>query len=304
MQPGRLFPFPSKACEWHTCCPQVLSLVSGNGLTRMKIETCTRKLTRLRKVANHVDAHLDQPLSLDDLADIAHLSRFHFERVFSEYSGEAPVARVRRLRLALARRRIESGENISMLELALDSGYGSAEAFSRAFRACHGQPPSRLPRTQSTPVAIQIRRLSGVAIQYIPFRGRLDEGIAPFDELRAHAMLAGIPRERRKGWCVQVAGELGKPGSELELQAALLSERLGQRIDGLEQGFLPDGEYAVLPIEGGFTIPDDAALARRIETETGRRLLPGAPRLRCFNNASYLPADFERRFELYVPVQA
>lgn len=270
----------------------------------MKIETCTRKLTRLRKVASHIDAHLDQPLSLDDLADIAHLSRFHFERVFAEYSGETPVARVRRLRLALARRRIEAGEADSMLELAFDSGYGSAEAFSRAFRAYHGLPPSRVPRKQTPPPTIQIRRLEGVAIQYLPFCGRLGDGIAPFDELRARAMLAGIPRERRKGWCVQVAGEFGDPASELELQAALLSERLGQRIAGLEQGFLPDGEYAVLQIEGGFATPDETTLALRIEAETGHKLLTGAPRLRCFHNSSYLPADFERRSELYLPVQA
>lgn len=268
----------------------------------MKIEACTRKLKRLRKVANHVDAHLDQPLSLEALAEIAHLSRFHFERVFTEYSGETPMTRVRRLRLELARRRIESGQITSLLELAFDSGYGSAEAFSRAFSSCHGMPPSRVLRRQPETSAICIKHIKDVAIQYVPFKGRLGNSIAPFDELRAHALMAGVPRERRKGWCVQLAGDLGVPATEVTLHAALLSARLGQKVPGLQDGFLPDGNYAVLRLQGGFSTPDDTELTRRIESETGWSLIPDAPRLRCFNNASYLPAEFERCFDLYLPV--
>ncbi|NSL54301.1 AraC family transcriptional regulator [Uliginosibacterium aquaticum] len=269
----------------------------------MNVATYARKLSRLRRVASHVDAHLGESLSLDALADIAHLSRFHFERVFNEYSGETPVARVRRLRLALARRRIEAGRVGSLLELAFDSGYGSAEAFSRAFRAAHGLAPSAVrPRAaEARPVRIEL--LTGQRIQYVHFRGRLGEGIPPFDELRAHALLAGIPRERRKGWCVQLAGDMNNPSGEIELQAALLSERLGQQVPGLQQGHLPEGHYAVLRIGGGFAIPGAAELARHIETSTGWRMQSDAPMLRCFHNASYLPADFERQFDLYVPVE-
>lgn len=268
------------------------------------IEACARRLKRLRKVANHVDANLDKSLSLDDLADIAHLSRFHFERVFADYSGETPVARVRRLRLEVARRRIEAGQAGSMLDLAFDSGYGSAEAFSRAFSACHGLPPSRVRPKERQPTPIRIERIGSVPIQFVPFKGQLGGSIAPFDELRAHALIAGIPRERRKGWCVQFSGDLGKTAGEVELQAALLSERLGQKVPGLHEGYLPAGDYAVLRVEGGFATPDEAELARRVEHDTGRRLLAGAPRLRCFNNACYLPADFERQFDLYLPLSA
>lgn len=268
----------------------------------MRIDTYTRKLACLRRVANHVDAHLEQPLGLDELADIAHLSRFHFERVFKAYSGETPVARVRRLRLEVARRRIESGQVRSLLDLAFDSGYNSPEAFSRAFRSQYGVPPSMVRPSTPPACPIRIERLQGLAIQYVPFRGKLGQGIAPFDELRAHALLAGIPRERRKGWCVQFSGDLSTSDSEVELQAALLSDRLGEHIRGLEHGFLPDGDYAVLRIVGGFGIPPDADLTKRIEAETGWQMRADAPRLRCFHNSTYLPADFERQFDLYIPV--
>ena len=268
----------------------------------MNVDTYTRKLTRLRKVASHVDAHLGDAMCLDELAAIAHLSRFHFERVFNEYSGETPVARVRRLRLTLARRRIEAGGVGGLLDLAFDSGYNSAEAFSRAFRTAHGVPPSAVRPKAAPATPIRIELLQGQAIQYVPFRGQLGAGITPFDELRAHALIAGIPRERRKGWCVQLAGDMNEAGSEVELQAALQSDKLGQHIPGLTQGSLPDGHYAVLRVEGSYGTPAQTVLAERIVAETGWQMQADAPLLRCFHNSAYLPAGFERQFDLYVPV--
>lgn len=265
----------------------------------MKVDHFTRKLVRLRKVADHIDANLGQPLCLDELADIASMSRYHFERVFNDYAGETPVARVRRLRLTLARRRIENGTATSMLDLALDCGYTSAEAFSRAYRAYHGTTPSATqPCPQSLP-PVRIEALAALSIQYLPFRGCLEDSIVPFDALRAHALLAGIPRERRKGWCIQLAGDMADPHSEVQLQVGLLSEPLGMHVPGLSMGRLPAGYYAVVRVAGGYASP--AALAERVEAETGWKVAD-APILRCFQNSSYLPAHFEKQCDLYLPV--
>lgn len=269
----------------------------------MKPLTYARQLSRLRRVACHVDSHLDQPLSLAELAEVAHLSRYHFERVFTSYAGETPVARVRRLRLALARQQLEAGSPLSMLELALESGYGSAEAFSRAFRAAFGMPPSAVRPQARQQGSIHIETLASRPIQYLHFEGRLGRDLTPFDELRAHALLAGIPRERRKGWCVELAGDMGRSDQPCTLQAALLAEPLGQTVPGLQHGELPGGHYAVLRLTGGFALPSAEELAARVHGETGWRLIADAPRLRCFHNASYLPAEFERCFDLYLPVE-
>lgn len=267
----------------------------------MNVEQCTRKLARLRKVASHIDNHLEQALCLDELAGIANMSRYHFERVFADYAGETPLARVRRLRLARARQRIEHGTAGSMLDLALDSGYASAEAFSRAFKAQHGLAPSAVGVQPPSCTPIQIRYLPALAIQYLSFNGRLDEFITPFDHLRAHALQAGIPRERRKGWCIQLEGDMGNQADTVSLQIGLLSARLGKRISHLQEGFLPAGHYAVLRLVGGYSHASGKALTRRITEETGREVAD-APILRCFQNASYLPAGFEKQCDLYVPV--
>lgn len=268
----------------------------------MSLHNLTRKLTHLRQAAAHIDQHLQEDLRLEDLAEVAHMSPFHFERVFAEYAGETPVARARRLRLAAAKQRIETGQITSLLELAFDTGYNSAEAFSRAFKSQFGVPPSkvnRLPPHLAAPV--RITTLPPLPIQFLPFSGQMDESLLPFDELRARALLQDIPRERRRGWSIHLSGGLEVWEERVELMAALLSEPLGMHIPGLNRGVLPGGHYAVFLIEGGFDAPSRAELARRIANETGWSMTSG-PFLRCFHNMSYLPGRQERRFELYVPV--
>lgn len=249
-----------------------------------------------------MDRHLASPLTLDELAEVAHLSRFHFERVFSDYAGETPLARVRRLRLETARRRIASGLRGGLLDLALDSGYTSAEAFSRAFRSQFGYAPSTCPREeQNAAPEIRLTQLAPQAIQYIPFEGQISDSLRPFDELRARALLQDIPRERRKGWSIELSRD--KASGRVALQAALLSERLGESINGLEHGMLPAGHYAVIGLQGRYDeVPGEDELVRRVERETGYTVTDG-PRLRSFHNATYLPADFEKRWELYLPVE-
>lgn len=272
----------------------------------MNVEPLTRRLMRLRKVADHIDSHLDDELRLEELADIAHLSRFHFLRVFAEYAGEAPLARVRRLRLLRARARVLSGDAPSMFELAMDAGYNSAAAFSRAFSALYGVAPSRVQATGDESAGdLRIEHLPALAIQYIPYQGETGQSLRPFDELRARALSAGIPREQRKGWAIHLDGAPEAPAGQLSgqvsIRAALLSERLGTDIPGLDHGTLPTGQYAVFSLRGGYDAPPRAELARRIAAETGWQMQDGLF-LRCFQNAAYLPANSEKRCELYVPV--
>lgn len=268
----------------------------------MNIDLFTRKLNRLRQVACHIDNHLAVPLTLEDLADIAHLSRFHFERTFTDYAGETPLARVRRLRLAEARQRIETGQVTSMMELSLEAGYSCPGAFSRAFRQAFSLSPSEITlKPDPVPAPIHIEYLPPLAIQYIPFRGQIDDSLLPFDELRARALLQNIPRERRKGWSIHLSGGTGNWSDTVEIQAALLSDRLGTRIRGLSHGTLPPGHYAVFTLAGGYHTPSRAELAWRIQTETDWYIQDG-PILRNFQNSTYLPAQQEKSCHLYIPV--
>ena len=84
---------------------------------------------------------LDDPATTGaDLARRAHLSRFHFDRVVTAAAGESPAAFRRRLLLERAAYRLLS-EDTGVLELAIDAGYGSHEAFTRAFARAYGMSP-------------------------------------------------------------------------------------------------------------------------------------------------------------------
>ncbi len=96
----------------------------------------------MNRVLDHIDRHLDTPLELAELADVANFSRFHFHRVFAAWMGETLGEYARRRRLEVAAFRLSCRPSAPVLETALASGFGSGEAFARAFKLKFGCTPS------------------------------------------------------------------------------------------------------------------------------------------------------------------
>jgi AraC family transcriptional regulator len=94
-------------------------------------------------VVEHIDRHLDDKLDLATLADVAHFSPFHFHRLFHALTGEPLGDYIRRRRLEMAAVRLRSQPDDTVLQIALGVGFGSAESFSRAFRARFSASPSQ-----------------------------------------------------------------------------------------------------------------------------------------------------------------
>jgi AraC family transcriptional regulator len=93
---------------------------------------------RMHRVVEHIDRHLDQELDLRALARVAHFSAFHFHRVFFSWTGETLGDYLRRRRLEIAAIRLAGQPKLSILNVALSVGFGSTEAFARAFKARFG----------------------------------------------------------------------------------------------------------------------------------------------------------------------
>ncbi len=72
----------------------------------------------------------------------AYLSRFHFDRLVSASAGEAPGALRRRVLLERAAYRLTSRADRTILDIAVEAGYGSHEAFTRAFAKAYGATPT------------------------------------------------------------------------------------------------------------------------------------------------------------------
>jgi AraC family transcriptional regulator len=98
------------------------------------------------RTLDHIQTHLDTEVSPLELARLAGFSPHHFHRVFRGMLGESVMGYVRRLRLERAALRLKHGD-ASITTVALDAGYGSHEAFTRAFRERFGVAPSAFRET-------------------------------------------------------------------------------------------------------------------------------------------------------------
>jgi AraC family transcriptional regulator len=97
---------------------------------------------RFRRVLEHIDAHLDDDLTVDRLSAVAAFSKFHFHRQFSALYGLGVYRYVQLVRLRRASYQLAYRPRLAVIEVALASGYDSHEAFSRAFKKVVGQTPS------------------------------------------------------------------------------------------------------------------------------------------------------------------
>jgi AraC family transcriptional regulator len=97
---------------------------------------------RMHRVLAHIDRHIDQALDLNRLARVAHFSAFHFHRLFAAWMGETLGDYLRRRRLELAAMRLIAQPRLPVLSVALLVGWGSGEAFARAFKLRFGASPS------------------------------------------------------------------------------------------------------------------------------------------------------------------
>ncbi|MEV8225236.1 AraC family transcriptional regulator [Streptomyces sp. NPDC079167] len=103
-------------------------------------------LDRLNQALDHIESHLDQPVDVAGLARIAATSEYHFRRMFSALAGLPLSEYIRRRRLTVAGAEVLAGDR-TLLDVATRYGYGSGEAFARAFRAMHGVGPGEARRT-------------------------------------------------------------------------------------------------------------------------------------------------------------
>jgi AraC-like DNA-binding protein len=103
----------------------------------------SRDTMRLGKVTRFVDEHLDQPLTLSDLAKAGGLSRRTLQRAFSRRFEMAPLEYVRRQRLERARELLlTGGPGTTVTNVAGRSGFAHMGRFAREYRAHFGERPS------------------------------------------------------------------------------------------------------------------------------------------------------------------
>jgi transcriptional regulator GlxA family with amidase domain len=100
---------------------------------------------RIQRVLDYARRHLDSELSVQELANVAHLSPRQFSRAFTSETGQSPAKAIERLRVEAARLMIEQSRH-SIEEIAAATGFIDTERMRRAFLRAFGQPPQALRR--------------------------------------------------------------------------------------------------------------------------------------------------------------
>ncbi|MFE1906027.1 GyrI-like domain-containing protein [Streptomyces gardneri] len=110
-------------------------------------------LEQLNQALDHIERRLEaeagREVDVAEVARIAMTSEYHFRRLFSALAGMPLSVYVRRRRMTLAGAEVLGGER-TLLDVAVRYGYGSGEAFARAFRSVHGIGPGEARRTGAT----------------------------------------------------------------------------------------------------------------------------------------------------------
>jgi len=107
----------------------------------MKASTGQHYRRRLITVVDYLYSHLDGQVDVNQLAEVANMSPYHFHRIYRQMAGETINSTTRRLRLQRAASELLRSPDALHL-IASRVGYGSLEAFSRAFRREFDQNPS------------------------------------------------------------------------------------------------------------------------------------------------------------------
>jgi AraC family transcriptional regulator len=189
---------------------------------------------RIAKVTDHIAENLDENLTVERLAEVAHFSPFHFHRIYREAAGETLADTVRRLRLHRAA--VELTRDDTPLErLARRAGYGTLAAFSRAFASDYGVPPGayRLrgkllpPNPKKSPVMkanyrVEIAPFEGARLAAIEHRGDYQKIGNSFAKVQIFFASHGLSPSRSFG--VYFDDPESVPEQELRAEAGLITD--------------------------------------------------------------------------------
>ena len=171
-------------------------------------------------VFEYIYQHLDDDLTLEELSKLAHFSRFHFHRQFSEYCGITLNRFIQLMRLKRASYRLAFEKDDGVTDIALEAKFENPESFSRAFKKMFGQTPSQfrnepdwsnwhdrvrlhLPKIEEVvSVDIKIVDFDGTKVATLEHRGSPDlvmDSVKVFREWRRQSKLSPVKTSRTFG---------------------------------------------------------------------------------------------------------
>jgi transcriptional regulator GlxA family with amidase domain len=138
---------------------------------------------KLQDIVALMEANLEEPIDLDELANYVGLSRRQLERLFQKYLKSSPSKYYLKLRLVRARQLLKQTP-ISIVELSVVCGFVSTPHFSKCYRECFGIPPSEERRGVQPPSPVAVSPV----VQALPMMRPL----SALDQARDESTFASI----------------------------------------------------------------------------------------------------------------
>ncbi|MGP1906888.1 AraC family transcriptional regulator [Metabacillus sp. JX24] len=277
-------------------------------------------LNRMNAALDYIEGNLDKEIDYKLLAREACCSKYHFSRMFSSIAGRSLSEYIRRRRMTLAAFELQRGE-AKVIDLAVKYGYGSPDAFTKAFKKLHGFSPSQaredgvqlkaFPRL-SFQLSIKGDTEMDYRIEHLDFELRLAGKSKAVKTSRAFKTIPGLWSAAKKDGFMQQLKDMAweEPKCTLESllgvcgkEAAIMNDEfqyfMGVRYDGdapkdMEILTIPPSTWAVFP-----NIPE---AWKRLYTEwvpTSGYELASLPCIECYYGPGHKP-----RHELWVPIVA
>ena len=228
---------------------------------------------RLERVVKYIGQHLGEDLEVNQLAEVAHFSPYHFHRIYREMMGESVNVTVRRYRLHHAARELISTEQ-PILTIARSVRYGSVEAFSRAFSKAYGFTPAQYrterkvqcffestlsPRTRDTEemmmYTIEMMDLPEMRLVGLEHEGDYMQIGHKFDQLFMQAGTLGLLNENTRSLGLYYGDPDTVPAEELRSAACVTVAADGMdkiKSDDYVEKVVPKGQYATLLFKGPY----------------------------------------------------
>ncbi|WP_425072093.1 AraC family transcriptional regulator [Sagittula sp. S175] len=221
--------------------------------------------SRLRRVHQYIWDNPAGDLSLDALADVAALSRFHFHRVYQALTGETAAQAVRRLRLHRAAYALTRCTG-SVAQIAAEVGYDNPDSFKRAFRAQYGATPAAFRKAgiadlQTLHISIgepnmyptEIRALPALRLATLPHRGAYHQIGRAFTDLGTIFTARNLwaPGMALVGLYYDAPGDV--PEEDLRSAAGVTVDEAFDMPDDLTEVRYPAGQTLILTVKGPYT---------------------------------------------------
>ncbi|WP_282096165.1 AraC family transcriptional regulator [Epibacterium ulvae] len=136
---------------------------------------------RINRVINYARGHIADGLTLEQMSDVACLSKYHFSRVFAAHMMETPAQFVARLRLERAAGALVRTKTTPVTEIALTNGFSGSDIFARAFRKRFGVAPQQFRKLRWSGLDALDQRLAIRAQIYTPGQNVFSTPTQPFD---------------------------------------------------------------------------------------------------------------------------